>query len=116
MPQAFRIGSQIGPDVSTKYKTNVLLSMGAKRAIAAQGQEAFIVQSPGVAAKSAVGSGDCTLAGLTYGILQGFSFEEAITCGAAAGTANTLTIGAGRFKLEDFERLDGQIYISRATR
>jgi fructose-1-phosphate kinase PfkB-like protein len=99
-----------------KYKSNVLLSMGGNGAIAAQGQHVFMVKSPSVEAKSAVGSGDCMLAGLTYGILRGYSFEEAIACGVAAGTANTLTIGAGQFKLEDFERLRGQVQISRATR
>jgi hypothetical protein len=47
------------------------------------------------------------------GLLNGFSFEEAITCGVAAGIANTLTIGAGQFKREDFERLRGQVCIFR---
>ncbi len=103
--------AQAAVDVSINYKTNVLLSMGAKGAIAARGQQAFIVQNPIVDAKSAVGSGDCTLAGLAHGILQGCSFEEAITCGVAAGAANTLTIGAGQFKIEDFERLRGQVHI-----
>ena len=101
--------AQAAVEISTKYETNVLLSMGANGAIAAKGQEVFIVKSPSVEAKSAVGSGDCMLAGLTYGILHGFSFEEAIVCGVAAGTANTLTIGAGQFKIEDFERLRGQV-------
>jgi 1-phosphofructokinase family hexose kinase len=105
--------AQAAVEISTKYETNVLLSMGVNGAIAAKGQEAFIVKSPSVEAKSAVGSGDCTLAGLTYGILHGFSFEEAIICGVAAGTANTLTIGAGQFKIEDFERLRGQVHILR---
>ena len=50
---------------------------------------------------------------LNRGLLNGFSFEEAITCGVAAGTANTLTIGAGQFKREDFERLRGQVCIFR---
>jgi hypothetical protein len=50
---------------------------------------------------------------LNRGLLNGFSFEEAITCGVAAGTANTLTIGAGQFKIKDFERLRGQIHILR---
>jgi fructose-1-phosphate kinase PfkB-like protein len=44
--------------------------------------------------------------------LQGLSFEESAICGVAAGTANTLMLGAGQFKLEDFQRLRGQIRIS----
>jgi 1-phosphofructokinase family hexose kinase len=100
-------------EISTKYATNVLLSMGVNGAIAADGQEVFIVKGPSVEAKSAVGSGDCMLAGLTYGILSGFSFEEAIACGVAAGAANTLTIGAGQFKIDDFERLVDEVHTIR---
>jgi fructose-1-phosphate kinase PfkB-like protein len=52
------------------------------------------------------------LAGLTYGFLRGLSFEQAIIYSVAAGTANTLTIGAGRFKLEDLEKLRHEVQIS----
>jgi 1-phosphofructokinase family hexose kinase len=97
-------------EISTRYGTNVLLSMGADGAIAAKADEIFSVKSPRVDAKSAVGSGDCMLAGLTHGILQGLSFEEAVICSVAAGTANTLMMGAGQFKIEDYERLLGQIH------
>jgi fructose-1-phosphate kinase PfkB-like protein len=104
--------AQAAAEISTRYKTNVLLSMGARGAIAARGQEVFIIKSPTVEAKSAVGSGDCMLAGLTYGFLQGLSFQQALICGVAAGTANTLMIGAGQFKLDDFERLRNEVQIS----
>jgi fructose-1-phosphate kinase PfkB-like protein len=68
-----------------------------------------------VDAKSAVGSGDCTLAGLVHGFLNGLSFEDSVISGVAAGTANTLTIGAGQFKMQDFERLRGQVSISNSV-
>jgi tagatose 6-phosphate kinase len=98
--------------ISQHYETKVLLSLGANGAVAAKSGEVFLVKSPKVEAKSAVGSGDCALAGLIYGTLQGFSFRESIICSVAAGTANTLTIGAGHFKFEDFERLRGEIQVS----
>lgn len=104
--------AQAAVEISTRYKTNVLLSMGARGAIAARGQEVFVIKSPAVEAKSAVGSGDCMLAGLTYGFLQGLSFEQALIYGVAAGTANTLMIGAGQFKLDDFERLRNEVQLS----
>ena len=100
---------QAATEISTRYKTNVVLSMGAKGAVAAQGHNVFRVKSPTAEAKSAVGSGDCMLAGLTYGVLRRFPFEETIACGVAAGAANTLMIGAGQFKIEDFERLRSQL-------
>lgn len=104
---------QAASDVSSKYGTSVLLSLGAKGAIAANEGDVFVVEVPRVDAKSAVGSGDCTLGGLVHGILNGLSFEESVRCGVAAGTANTLTVGAGQFKLADFEKLREQVHISR---
>lgn len=105
--------AQGAAEIANKYGTNVLLTLGAEGAVVARGQETFLVKNPTVEAKSAVGSGDCTLAGLTYGILHGLSFEESIVCGIAAGTANTLMIGAGQFEIQDFERLRGQVQILR---
>ena len=105
--------AQAAMEISTRYETNVVLSMGVNGAVAAKGQDAFVVKSPSIEAQSAVGSGDCMLAGLTYGVLRGFSFEETIACGVAAGTANTLTIGAGQFKIDHFDRLRGNIQILR---
>jgi len=101
--------AQAAAEIAKKYQTNVLLSLGAEGAVTARADDIFIAKSPRVEAISAVGSGDCTLAGLVYGILREFSFEEAIVCGVAAGTANTLTIGAGQFKIDNFERLRGQV-------
>jgi len=101
--------SHAAAEISTKYGANVLLSLGADGAVAAKAGQVFRVKSPSVDAKSAVGSGDCMLAGLTYGFLHGFSFEESVRCGVAAGTANTLTVGAGQFKISDFQLLRGQI-------
>jgi fructose-1-phosphate kinase PfkB-like protein len=53
------------------------------------------------------------LGGLTHGFLHGLSFEESVICGVAAGTANTLMMGAGQFKIEDYERLHGQVQSNR---
>jgi tagatose 6-phosphate kinase len=103
---------QAAAEISTKYGTNVLLSLGEKGAIVAKAGKIFVVENPSVEVRSAVGSGDCMLAGLTHGFLQGLSFEEAAICGVAAGTANTLMIGAGQFKIGDYERLRSQVHIS----
>lgn len=100
---------QTALEISSKYKTGVVLSLGANGAVAASNNRAFKVKSPRVEAKSAVGCGDCMLAGLVFGVLQGLSFEETVIRGIAAGTANTLTFGAGRFRLEDFERYCNQL-------
>jgi len=107
---------QAAAEISKRYSTNVLLSMGAKGAMVAKAGETLMAQCPSVDAKSAVGSGDSMLAGLVHGFLQGLTFEESISCGVAAGTANTLMIGAGQFSAEDYERLRAQVRISSKTR
>ncbi len=46
-----------------------------------------------------VGSGDEFMAGLATATLGGFSFEDALRMGAAAGAANSERRGAGRLEL-----------------
>ena len=92
-------------EISTRYETIVVLSMGKEGAMAARGQEVVHVQNPPVDAKSAVGSGDSMLAGLVYGFTQGFDLVESVKHGVAAGTANTLAIGAGQFSRQDFDNV-----------
>ena len=100
-------------DISTRHETIVVLSMGKDGAIAARGQEVVHVQNPPVDAKSAVGSGDSMLAGLVYGFTHGFSLAEAVVQGVAAGTANTLSLGAGQFIMQDFEAVRAKVKIER---
>lgn len=91
--------------ISTRYKTIVVLSLGKDGAIAAQGREVIYVKNPQVDATSAVGSGDCMLAGLAYGFTHGFQLDEAVKYGVGAGTANTLVVGAGQFELHKFNEI-----------
>jgi len=89
-------------DISVGYETIVILSLGKDGALAAQNGKVVQIRNPRVDAKSAVGSGDSMLAGLVHGFAQGFDLQEAVRYGVAAGTANTLTIGAGIFQKQDF--------------
>jgi tagatose 6-phosphate kinase len=98
-------------EIATRYKTIVVVSLGKDGAIAAQGNEVIHVQNPQVAAKSAVGSGDCMMAGLAYGFAHGFGFAKAVKYGVAAGTANTLIIGAGQFTIAEFNDIYANLKI-----
>ncbi|MCB9443955.1 MAG: 1-phosphofructokinase family hexose kinase [Ardenticatenaceae bacterium] len=102
-------------DISIRYGTIVVLSLGKAGAIAAQGQEVLHVINPSVEAKSAVGSGDCMLAGLAYGFTRGLYLVEAVKYGVAAGTANTLVIGAGQFMMTDFESILSKVGVETAV-
>ena len=100
-------------EFAEQYQTLVVISLGADGAIAADRREVWHVCPPLLTIKSAVGSGDSTLAGITYGLTHGFALEEAIKYGVAAGTANALTVGAGVFTVEDFQRVLSQVIVTR---
>ncbi len=96
-------------NISTRYKTTVVLSLGKDGAIAARGQDVIHVKNPQVAVQSAVGSGDCMMGGLSYGFTQGFNLTDAVTYGVDAGTANTLVIGSGQFNMSDFDKIHANV-------
>ena len=105
--------AQAAQEFAERYQTLVVISLGAEGAIAANRREVWHVRPPQVQIKSAVGSGDSTVAGITYGLTHGFAFEEAIKYGVAAGTANALTVGAGVFTVDDFRRVLSGTTITR---
>jgi len=99
-------------EIADLYDTTVALSLGRQGAILAQGDQAYHVQNPLVEAVSAVGSGDCMLAGLAYGLAKGLPLAECGRIGVAAGTANTLVIGAGQFTRAGFD----DVYVATQVR
>jgi tagatose 6-phosphate kinase len=64
-----------------------------------------------VAAVSAVGSGDAFSAGLAVGLARDATVEQALRTAAAAGAANTVCLGAGRFDVAAFTDLLEQIRV-----
>lgn len=107
--------AEAAAEIARRYDTIVALSLGANGAIVADGEQVVHVQNPKVAAKSAVGSGDCTLAGLAYGFTHHFAWKDALIYGIAAGTANTLQVGAGQFTRSDFEDIRAQTQVIPLT-
>jgi tagatose 6-phosphate kinase len=99
-------------EVALRYGTIVVVSLGAGGLLAATGREVVQARPPQVPIVSAVGSGDCTLAGIAYGLVRGWPLADVLRYGVAAGTANALCLGAGAFTLEDFERVRDQVMIA----
>ena len=97
--------------IASRYATTVVLSLGERGALISDGERVIQAQSPKVDAISAVGSGDSMLAGFVAAFSEGMPLEEAIKSGVAAGTANTLTLGAGQFSVDDFEAIRKQIVL-----
>lgn len=100
-------------EVSINYRTLVVLSLGASGALAAKAGQVAHVKPPLVKAISAVGSGDCMLAGLMFGFAQALDWVEAVRLGVAAGTANTLMTGAGKFSMGDFNDILANVEVER---
>jgi fructose-1-phosphate kinase PfkB-like protein len=84
----------------------VVITLGKQGAVGltAEGQS-FAWAAPEVAAICPTGSGDCLFAGIAAGLVRGQPLPEAVRMGIAAGAANTLQIGAGRFDFAQVQQL-----------
>jgi tagatose 6-phosphate kinase len=110
-PQGPAEAAEAAAELSVRHKVAVVVSLGAQGAVVADGQTRLHVRPPAVDAVSAVGSGDCTLAGLARGLARGLSLAEAAADGVAAGAANALSVGGGSFSRDDFVRIRAQVTI-----
>jgi 1-phosphofructokinase family hexose kinase len=102
-------------ELSNFYQAMIVVSLGSEGAIGANRDEVLHVCPPAVEVKSAVGSGDCMLAGMTYGLTHSLSFADTIKCGVAAGTANALEFGAGVFSRNEFDHLLAGVTVRKVS-
>ncbi len=100
-------------EVASRHATSVVVSLGADGAIAATADGCWRATPPRMPAQSAVGSGDALLAGLAAGMMRGLPFDETLRLGIAAGSANTLTLGAGILKREDVDAILPGVIVKR---
>jgi 1-phosphofructokinase family hexose kinase len=70
---------------------------------------------PPIKVVSAVGSGDSFLAGVVCALVSSFPPSLALRWGVAAGAANALSAGGGRFALADFEQLSADTSVSEVS-
>ena len=90
----------------------VALTLGGQGAVLVDPAGYTIARPPAVTAVSSVGSGDCFLAGLLTALTAGHPPAEALRWAVAAGTANTLWPGGGRFDPADFHRILPSVTLS----
>jgi fructose-1-phosphate kinase PfkB-like protein len=88
-----------------------VITLGSAGALLAAGKERWYAQGPRVHVVSTVGSGDSFLGGLVSALDIGRDWHEALRDAVAAGTANTLSAGAGQFTLEEFNAVRGQVQV-----
>ena len=93
----------------------VVITLGAQGAVAANGSGAWYVAAPHIDPLSPIGSGDATMAGLILNLATGQSLAEATRFGVALGAANALQLGAGRCDLDALPTLLEHTQIHQAA-
>ena len=91
----------------------VVITLGAGGAILAEAEGAWRVSAPRVTAVSAVGSGDCFLAGLVAMLAEGRSVEAALALAAACGAANAQRADVASFTCAEASALAADAQIER---
>ena len=91
------------------YAEVIVVSMGAKGAWLVTREERHFSGAPDVEKRSTVGAGDSMVAGITYSLLQGRNWEEALKFGVACGTAATQNEGTRLFDKKEAWRLYGTL-------
>ncbi len=112
------IGEKIETEEAAKCKAvelqnavseNVMISLGAKGAVLANGTGVYTVKAPKIIPISTVGAGDTMIAGFIYGKISEFSDLESLKFAVAAGSAACLTEGTAAPKLDKVFELIKQI-------
>jgi 6-phosphofructokinase 2 len=92
-----------------------VISRGEEGIIAATDKEVIKAVPPQVKVKSAVGAGDCTIAGLALKLANEESLFSACRLAVALGTAAVLTPGTELARRADVEELLPQVKVKRIT-
>lgn len=99
-----------------------ILSLGARSAALSLGQDGLLwctgenqrvyyARPPAIEARSAVGSGDATVAGFAHAIASKLSPEQIVRRAAACGTANCLVESPGRIRLSDVQEIEKSVRV-----
>ncbi|MFB5188701.1 1-phosphofructokinase family hexose kinase [Alicyclobacillus fastidiosus] len=89
-----------------------IVTLGSNGCIACDHDTIYRVHAPEVSVKNAVGSGDCFLGGVVYGLATGQSISSALAIGTAAGAVNATKESAGMIQHEEVMHLAGQIQVT----
>lgn len=99
-------------ELAARHGAAVVVTLGAAGAVAADGKLRLHARPPRIEAVSAVGSGDCALAGLARGLARRLPLAEALGDAVAAGAANALSVGAGHLDKDDYARLRAEVQVN----
>ncbi len=91
----------------------VVITMGKHGAIMAAGDDCWWAITPPITVISPVGSGDSFLGSMLVALADGRAYDQALRAGTAAGAANALSVGAGRFTRESYLEIERETRIER---
>jgi 1-phosphofructokinase family hexose kinase len=111
-PVSFKENLEATQAILDRGAEAVVITLGRAGALYRDELGAWGVKAPEVAAVSSVGSGDAFLGGLAVGLAREEAISDALRRGAAAGAANTLQLGGGRFRVEAYEKLLPQVQVT----
>lgn len=87
----------------------VAVSLGADGALLATAERCMRLEAPPVEIRSAVGAGDSFVGGMTLGLAEGRTPDDAFALAVATGSATVLTMGTELCRRDDVMRLYEQI-------
>jgi 6-phosphofructokinase 2 len=93
----------------------VVITLGHRGSLAVTASSSLRLGPGQVEAVSGVGAGDSYTAGLTLGLVWGWSLERACAYGAAAAAATWLTPGTGLHRPEAVDRLATEVTVERGS-
>ena len=119
---AATVGRELGDDADVMQAMRELCERGAQRVVVTAGKEPTLafdgknfwrIVTPQVLVVNPIGSGDAFTAGLVSRLVHGDDLGEACRRGAAAGTANALTLMAGEVNRSELTRLSARVEVQK---
>jgi 1-phosphofructokinase family hexose kinase len=92
---------------------SVAISLGKDGVLwgARENQQVLHARAPEVSQRSAVGSGDATVAGFAYGVDNRLSPEKVLKLAVACGSANCLADSPGRIRLSAVRKMEKEVRV-----
>lgn len=90
----------------------IALTLGKDGALLCSESGVWLAEPPAIKLVSSVGSGDAFLGGLLFALQKNADRAFALRTAAAAGAANALEFGGGKFSMANFNALFDQVKIS----
>lgn len=92
---------------------NVCVSLGKDGMILLNKENIYEVDIPEIDVKNTVGSGDASIAGFAFGLLNDYSIEECLKLSNSCGMSNALYIETGKVELEDIKIFKEDIKVKK---